>query len=151
MHLNCVAHLCALFASTAADTDIAATLSATRAPNTARSHALSSFLSRSVGNEQIAHGCQAGAPRDHAALRVATEEVVHIPARGRQEDLDNDDLEETAYTVPRIVGRRGPEWPRQVLRRSQHAGMQEDDPAEIRGIMLDGGLSGKLAPRRAST
>ena len=39
MHLNSVAHLCALFASTAADTDIAATSSATRAPNTACSHA----------------------------------------------------------------------------------------------------------------
>ena len=40
--------------------------------------------------------------------------------------------------MPRIVGRRGPEWHRQVLRRPQHAGMQEDDPAEVRGIMLDG-------------
>ena len=55
MHLNSVAHLCALFASTAADTDIAATSSATRAPNTARSHALSSFLSGSVGKPSRLH------------------------------------------------------------------------------------------------
>ena len=94
--------------------------------------------------EQIAHGRQAGTSRDHAALRVATEEVVHIPARGRQEDLDNDDFEETAYTAPRIVGRRGSEWHRQVLRRPQHAGMQEDNPTEVRGIVLDGDFSESL-------
>ena len=46
-------------------------------------------------------------PRDHTSFRVAAEEVVHIPARGRQENLDHDDFEETTYTVPRIICRRG--------------------------------------------
>ena len=133
MHLNSVAHLCALFASTSSHVERDTCSQYSEVPR------FVIVLVRVRGEaEQIAHGRQAGAPRDHAALQVAAEEVGHIPARGRQEDLDYDDLEETADTVPHIVSRCGPEWHRQVLRRPQHPSMQEDDPAEVHGIMLDG-------------